>query len=328
MLQLNKNEFNIHHFDKRHDIFSKYMDDDAVTNLKQHLLKHWCSVDGVSAQYCALFHGAEDALKNILMFHRLHFEKLLVFNFCWEYYKQLGAQHQYNVVEINSETNAPCCLSVKDMLSKINDKSLVLLGLPNNPTGDCLDLSVLETIVKQHTWCHFIFDCTYKEPCCFKNVFEQLHNHKNVTLIGSYSKFYGLPGLRFGFALNIHYMHNLDKYLGFNHDTFDVIYSVMNNHEHYNQNRKEILLFIASLKNYKNITIIKNGQPFIFARLANCVNASSLTDHIEKNTMCVLKYIVKDDTTYVRISISSDPMIKRKCLEVLNTIDTYLEENK
>lgn len=327
MYRLDKNEFNNNHLNQNYNVFSKYMDDDAVRIMKTTILRHWCSSDTYSTQWCALFYGAEDALNNILGYHRLKADRLVVFNFCWDYYKQLGTRHQYNVVEVDSETNAPYCLSAMDLSAKLNEKSIVLLGLPNNPTGDCIDLSILDTIVEQHPYCHFIFDCTYLDPCDFKHVFNQSHRHKNVTLVGSYSKFYGLPGLRFGFALNNHYMVNIDKYLGFNHDTFDIIYRVMNNYEHYSQNRKEIVLFIESLKDYKNITIIKNRQPFIFARLDKYVNISSLIDHIEKNTMCVLKYIVKNNTTYVRISISSDPIIKKKSLEVLNTIDTHLEKN-
>ena len=326
--KLNKNEFNIGHVDDKHNIYAKYMDNDEVNIMKQCILKHWCDVTSLTSQCCALFHGAEDALKNILMYHRMKFQNIMMFNFCWDYYKQLGLCYQYNVVEIDSETDTPCCLSVKDMLLKLNDKSIVLLGLPNNPTGECLDLSVLETIIKQHTDSHFIFDCTYEEPCIFKNVFDRLYYNKNVTLIGSYSKFYGLPSLRFGFALNSNYMHIFDKYLGFNNNTFDVIYSVMNDYKYYKQNREEIHQFIENLNEYKNINIIKNGQPFVFARLNNSVNTNSMIDYIEKKTKCVLKYIVKDGATYVRISISSDPIIKKKCLEVLNMIDTYLDENK
>jgi histidinol-phosphate/aromatic aminotransferase/cobyric acid decarboxylase-like protein len=77
-------------------------------------------------------------------------------------------------------------------------RTVVLLPTTNNPTGSRLATSDLARLVEQFPQSLFILDAVYEGLP--GDLFSSLGQLRNVHVLGSLSKFFGLPGLRLGFA--------------------------------------------------------------------------------------------------------------------------------
>lgn len=95
--------------------------------------------------------------------------------------------------------------STENMLNAITDKTKwIALSNPNNPTGTYLNHSELKDFIEQippHIL--VMIDeayCEYNTACDFPDTFELLKDHKNLIITRTFSKIYGLAGLRIGYG--------------------------------------------------------------------------------------------------------------------------------
>lgn len=84
----------------------------------------------------------------------------------------------------------------------------VFLCLPNNPLGECPDISeVYEFLELVSDDTMVVFDCAYNEFAKFKdakkgvNPNELIAKFKNAVYLGTFSKAYGLGGMRVGYGI-------------------------------------------------------------------------------------------------------------------------------
>lgn len=79
-------------------------------------------------------------------------------------------------------------------------KTAVWIGQPNNPTGKTFDSDRLSVLCKKHDKCIFIIDESFAD--FMEGHISAIHlEHPNVVVIRSLTKFYGVPGLRAGYAV-------------------------------------------------------------------------------------------------------------------------------
>ena len=85
---------------------------------------------------------------------------------------------------------------------------IIFLCIPNNPTGDCLNAKEVFNFlkyIKDDTM--VVLDCAYNEFSKFIdkkkyiNVEKFLSNFKNIVYLGTFSKAYGLAGIRLGYGI-------------------------------------------------------------------------------------------------------------------------------
>jgi len=96
-------------------------------------------------------------------------------------------------------------ISVKDILSKVTRKTkVVFLANPNNPTGTYIDKKQLTHLRKKlRSNILLVIDDAYFEYVKQKDYFSGLKlfsRHKNVLVTRTFSKVYGLAGLRVGWG--------------------------------------------------------------------------------------------------------------------------------
>ena len=108
------------------------------------------------------------------------------------------------VVEVNSIPETGFQLNVEEIKNKINSKTkAIIINTPNNPTGATYcndDIKMLAqicdkkniTIVLDYTYEDFTFGLNY-------NPLESFENLNNLIIIGSFSKTFGITGLRLGY---------------------------------------------------------------------------------------------------------------------------------
>lgn len=91
---------------------------------------------------------------------------------------------------------------------------LVWICTPNNPDGHIFNISFLEKIVENNPGTIFIFDISFKEYCLKKQPDSTMvMRNKNTILLYSFTKRYGIPGLRIGYIYsNQTIISNISKY--------------------------------------------------------------------------------------------------------------------
>lgn len=104
------------------------------------------------------------------------------------------------------------------MFYKKYKPTIIFLCTPNNPLGEALKKQdILSFLSKINEDCLVVLDCAYMEYCIHKNneyaIYPQdIIHFSNVIYLGTFSKLYGLGGMRIGYGIaNASVIANLHK---------------------------------------------------------------------------------------------------------------------
>ena len=265
-----------------------------------------------------LAHGAEDVLVKSLSWLKSKYDSVLVEDFCWTNYLHIAEGLDFKINKIQSEQNSESFFFNFDSLKKKMiefPNSIVLLTSPNNPTGHSVDLNKLIALIEEFPRQYFLLDMVYAPlfslPCV------NLFKYKNVTVIGSFSKFFGMPGLRIGFAIgNLPSAFQLN--LGMQKNTILACFQALKQIDWYQKNRDEMLDYskkVFQIKR-KNIQLYRSDAPFFLAKLLKFNNLDATFQKAEYFSGVRPKYISKNDIPYIRFGLGP--------VSICNKIDTYL----
>ena len=108
------------------------------------------------------------------------------------------------VVEVNTKPNNGFQLDIDNIISNINDKTKsIIINSPNNPTGAIYDTNDIKklseicikndlTLILDYTYDDFVYESNY-------NPLSEFSDFENLILVGSFSKTFGITGLRLGY---------------------------------------------------------------------------------------------------------------------------------
>lgn len=82
---------------------------------------------------------------------------------------------------------------------QLTEPALVVLTSPNNPTGATLPLAYLQTLLEKHPECVFVIDEAYGD-FGGETALSLVQRYANLLVLRTFSKGYGLPSVRFGYA--------------------------------------------------------------------------------------------------------------------------------
>ncbi|MEZ5162631.1 MAG: aminotransferase class I/II-fold pyridoxal phosphate-dependent enzyme [Fimbriimonadaceae bacterium] len=89
----------------------------------------------------------------------------------------------------------------QSLISQIDDKtSLILVTSPNNPTGRCIPFDQIHLLAENASKAVFVWDAVYAYYCN-QSPLKILESVPNSVIVESFSKSYGIPGARLGFAI-------------------------------------------------------------------------------------------------------------------------------
>ncbi len=202
---------------------------------------------GVRRELLKLTHGGEDALLKALLLLAPRSKRLVLPELSWHSYQEMAAPLGYAVEETRvRETPHGFVTDVgalDDALTR-GERALVILGLPNNPTGHTLEASALESLVERHPRHYFLLDGVYH---ALSNAYVRLvEEHPHVLYVGSFSKFYGLPGMRIGFLAGEATAPIMFS-LGLSPAGMRACTAALTAHVHYEKNRSEALDLASEL---------------------------------------------------------------------------------
>lgn len=97
-------------------------------------------------------------------------------------------------------------VDVKMLVSSIKPRSLVIICNPNNPTGTLIDKYAMKDLAAAllESDCKLVIDEAFMEftdSCIDNSMTDMLDEFKNMTVIRAATKFFGMPGIRLGYAV-------------------------------------------------------------------------------------------------------------------------------
>lgn len=174
------------------------------------------------------------------------------------YYKMISSQNAVAVdVPLLKPTYTP---DVDGILRAVTDKTkFVVVCNPNNPTGHIMPAGDMDRLVSElpdhvivvadEVYFHFVTDE------CFPDSIQYVLDERNVVVIHSFSKAYGLPGLRLGYGIA---KPGIANHIGGMHRGF-------------HQNRLNLAAGVAALKDQehvrRNVQTVIEGREWIQEQL-------------------------------------------------------------
>lgn len=155
---------------------------------------------GCNSDNILLGNGAVEIIDN---FCAADFNRVIIFQPCFSEYELRAKIRNKDVIKLRQ--NDDFSLNVDTLKNNINEKDLIILGNPNNPTGLRIEKNILlqiyEIITEKNAFllldeAFFEFcDSDYDSIAIFKNT-----EFKNVCIIRAATKFFALPGIRLAYA--------------------------------------------------------------------------------------------------------------------------------
>ncbi len=175
-----------------------YGDADA-RGLREKLAAH----HDLSPDNFVVYNGAGEALTWLFILNLLMPRgKLIVPHPSYERFVEAGRRCAAEVIEVPLNEKS-FSLSLDRMIEAANQKqaNVGLISSPNNPTGNLLlDASALDRLLNEAPRCLWIVDEAYADYSGVSLVSRTLER-RNLVVLRTFSKIYGLAGLRIGCAI-------------------------------------------------------------------------------------------------------------------------------
>lgn len=130
-------------------------------------------------------------------------KRALVIEPCFNEYRRLLYLYGADVRQIFLKEEQNFKFSCEDMIKRLDGIDMIILGYPNNPTGTALKLQEMISLI-QETKRRKIFllvDEAFIDWNPELSIYQEIKRSSSLAVIRSLTKFFGLAGIRSGFAL-------------------------------------------------------------------------------------------------------------------------------
>lgn len=273
---------------------------------------------GCDEEEVVVGNGAVEIIANIIMI----FKRVVVFTPCFSEYTKRGEVLGKDIVELSLDDEFKVNLLKLESILRSGD--VLILGNPNNPTGKRIDFNTLEKI---HEIClkkdvFLLLDEAFFEFCSDDyDSISVFKNSKNVCVIRAATKFFGLPGIRLGYAFSNRefvrkfeeilppwsvnsYAEAAGRYIFNQHDYIEKSKRYISNERSYligELERFENIRVFRSDTNFLLIQLLSTDEDYIFYRLINkgiLIRKGSSFHGLNKN---FIRVAVKDHNSNVRL---------------------------
>lgn len=307
MIRLDRNEFLIPHHPRVLQAIERLAGDLAAQltryerpEQRDEFLAHLARHLGLPTETRGVLgHGAEEILSRLFLWARNRKTVAFVSPLTWDSYFRLAACAQFDWRPIETTRAEDGAFSCKlDSLSKdlagVGGEALVLLTSPNNPSGYSVAPDAVEALCRRFPRSLFVVDTVY--DALPSPLLAPLATLENAVVIGSFSKFFALPGMRLGFAFGGGLPEGLEWELGFPPGWFDIARAALSEHAHYARARGEMRTFLrrVSATSYQRFQVIPSEAPFLLAQVRGEALAEAERLRREDAAGIIPKYFSKD----------------------------------
>lgn len=229
-----------------------------------------------------LGYGGEDILKNAIHYYlsKSRNKTLLIPSYSWWYYSRIAnecaGKTEYFKMD---ETEDSFQYNIDALILQTCElhPTILLLASPNNPTGNILSVQQLNRIMEaipkdvmvliDEAYAAFVHNDT-------RYVSELINRWPNLIIVRSFSKFYGLPGLRMGFGFigtgHDDFLSYTNKYLGYNRFSEKIALAALDSQDYYREVAAEMQkgreLFRYKLGHLAGFKIYDSSANFILIK--------------------------------------------------------------
>ncbi len=176
--------------------FNRYPD-----NSQTELLEAYGKVIGKSPAQILAGNGSDQMLGLLIGYYLGKGKKLFTFNPDFSMYDYYAGCYEADVIKYPLSRDGS--LDVKAFVSSGLEQNvnLVLFSNPNNPSGHCLTIEEIRTIVEGFQGVPVVVDEAYFEFADEESALSLLEEYENLFVTRTLSKAYALAGLRVGFLV-------------------------------------------------------------------------------------------------------------------------------
>lgn len=316
------------------DTLSEYSRDHSL-GIKSPLSLRLANEYGIDEKNVLLGFGGEDILKQIINCYIHKGDKIMIPSYSWWYYKKIteevdGTKIEYPILEGDDSFN----YDIEGMIRiyREHKPKLVLISSPNNPTGNRLEIGQLKDVLSTMQDTVVVIDEAYSLFYNSDNshLKEIIHNFPNVIVIRTFSKYYGLAGVRIGFALigKNHEQFSMfnARYLGYNRLSESLALAALDSTEYYNEIREKMAADMEMYRNEFNklpgFKSYKSYANFILVKIPIELR-DTLKKYLTERNM-IVKFMAEDGLfNHMRITIGT----QEQNFALMNMIKSFLKEN-
>jgi histidinol-phosphate aminotransferase len=210
-IKLDLNEFDFdHHIDIYKYIQKSVIKPKSIThysnqfnNSTKELIQKISKYNNIKENQVMLSAGSDDSLEYIINRYIYFNTHVIVFVPSYSYFEIIIKRRTNNIHYIPLDFNKSqykieeCLEFYKDIL----EKAVVYIVNPNNPLGVLCCKKSLENVIKLYTNTLFVIDEAYIEFSAKETCVNLINSYKNIIITRTFSKAYGLAGMRLGYLL-------------------------------------------------------------------------------------------------------------------------------
>lgn len=303
--------------------------DDSMFELKEALAKKYRIYD----RNIIIGAGSDQIIDFIIKGVCSSNTKVLISAVTFAMYEIYAKQNEANIIRTDSGIHN---MDEFIFMYKKHKPSIIFLCLPNNPLGDCLSREevyrILDSVSKD---CLVVLDCAYNEFAKFKDKQKEIipneliSKYPNAIYLGTFSKLYGLGGLRVGYGIAqesiIKTLHKLRPPFNITNISLKAAIAALKDKKFVEKtlknNFKEMAVYEEFAKD-NNITFIPSYTNFITFVFNEKLDSSQLASYLLKNGI-----IIRDLKSYNMNAIRITIGLKEQNKRVLKLILKFLKNS-
>jgi histidinol-phosphate aminotransferase len=302
----------------------------VISILSERLAKDY----GIDEKKILIGYGSEDILKESVQCYINKGDKIMIPSYSWWYYKKIadeaeGVNIQYPIVE-GEDTFS---YDVEGMLKIYEEQKpkLVLISSPNNPTGNRLEIDQLHYVLGKIKDSVVVLDEAYSmfDSKYNTNPVELIQKYPNVIIIRTFSKYYGLAGIRTGYAFlgaNHERLSLLSaRYLGFNRLSEKLAIAALDSPEYYIRIRNKMSadreMLFKELNKFPGFRAYRSYANFMLVKIPGEIKDSLKKYLTEKDI--IVKFMNEDGLDrHIRITLGTHLQNRR----LIMLIKSFMKE--
>jgi histidinol-phosphate aminotransferase len=268
--------------------------DDSMTKLKNALTKKYDVLD----ENLIIGSGSDQVIEFIMHAKASSNSKILINSVTFAMYEIYAKHVGAEVIRTKSQKHN---LDEFYKLYKEENPDIIFLCTPNNPTGDALNAAaMMEFLEKIDSDTLVVVDGAYMEFAAFKDETkavspkEIVQKFDNVVYLGTFSKAYGLGGMRIGYGISraniIQELYKLRPPFNITTLSLEAASVALEDEEFVNNcislNFKEMKRY-EEFANAQNIAIIESYTNFVTLSLNEGQNSTKISDALLQKGMIV-----------------------------------------
>lgn len=331
---LQKNENNFTHHSSIRKLLKKLAQNRTLNHYAQEcnqdLYKILSTFHSINSDEIYIDNGLETTFLSLFKSIKIDFQPNYIFLLSpyWSHYQNLLK---------NSFLPAPQpCQDLENLTDQLNSKkhTLIILTNPNNPTGTSYPENQIKQLICQFPQHLFVIDEAYAGfgSIDYQNslLIKLAIKSNNLIIARTFSKFFGIPGLRIGYLITNH--KNIEKYrlsptyLGINSFSQPIVIELLKNYSFYLKRAENIKnvrqKFFLSLSKKSLFTPYCSEANFILVKINQPFKNQELNQYLIDHGFLVKFFTDSNLNDHIRITLAPLPILKR----LQSVIEKYFEK--